>query len=243
MRKIEVKGTIVGNADKWIYEWFGMDATCPKDVNAAISEANGEPLLVEINSGGGDVFAGSEIYTALKAYAGTVEINIVGLAASAASVIAQAGHSRISPTALFMVHNVSGSAAGDFHDMQQEAEILQTANKAVAAAYLEKTGKSMEELLGIMDAETWMDAQKAVEYGFVDEVMFASAPTLTNGIGVLPVEPTTPSGCAVPLPCMAARFACAVAKASYALSSCSISSILAFAPSTSPFCSNSSAAL
>ena len=188
MRKIEVKGTIVGNADKWIYEWFGMDATCPKDVNAAISEANGEPLLVEINSGGGDVFAGSEIYTALKAYAGTVEINIVGLAASAASVIAQTGHSRISPTALFMVHNVSGSAAGDFHDMQQEAEILQTANKAVAAAYLEKTGKSMEELLGIMDAETWMDAQKAVEYGFVDEVMFASAPTLTNGIGVLPAQ-------------------------------------------------------
>ena len=188
MKKIEVKGTIVGNADKWIYEWFGMDATCPKDVNAAISEANGEPLLVEINSGGGDVFAGSEIYTALKAYAGTVEINIVGLAASAASVIAQAGHSRISPTALFMVHNVSGSAAGDFHDMQQEAEILQTANKAVAAAYLEKTGKSMEELLGIMDAETWMDAQKAVEYGFVDEVMFASAPTLTNGIGVLPAQ-------------------------------------------------------
>ena len=188
MRKIEVKGTIVGNADKWIYEWFGMDATCPKDVNTAISEANGEPLLVEINSGGGDVFAGSEIYTALKAYAGTVEINIVGLAASAASVIAQAGHSRISPTALFMVHNVSGSAAGDFHDMQQEAEILQTANKAVAAAYLEKTGKSMEELLGIMDAETWMDAQKAVEYGFVDEVMFASAPTLTNGIGVLPAQ-------------------------------------------------------
>lgn len=188
MRKIEVKGTIVGNADKWIYEWFGMDATCPKDVNAAISEANGEPLLVEINSGGGDVFAGSEIYTALKAYAGTVEINIVGLAASAASVIAQAGHSRISPTALFMVHNVSGSAAGDFHDMQQEAEILQTANKAVAAAYLEKTGKSMEELLGIMDAETWMDAQKAVAYGFVDEVMFASAPTLTNGIGVLPAQ-------------------------------------------------------
>ena len=188
MRKIEVKGTIVGNADKWIYEWFGMDATCPKDVNAAISEANGEPLLVEINSGGGDVFAGSEIYTALKAYAGTVEINIVGLAASAASVIAQAGHSRSSPRALFMVHNVSGSAAGDFHDMQQEAEILQTANKAVAAAYLEKTGKSMEELLGIMDAETWMDAQKAVEYGFVDEVMFASAPTLTNGIGVLPAQ-------------------------------------------------------
>lgn len=188
MRKIEVKGTIVGNADKWIYEWFGMDATCPKDVNAAISEANGEPLLVEINSGGGDVFAGSEIYTALKAYAGTVEINIVGLAASAASVIAQAGHSRISPTALFMVHNVSGAAYGDCNAMTHEAEVLRTANNSIAAAYLEKTGKSMEELLGIMDAETWMDAQKAVEYGFVDEVMFAAEPTLTNGIGVLPAQ-------------------------------------------------------
>ena len=188
MKKIEVKGTIVRNADKWIYEWFGMDATCPKDVNAAISEANGEPLLVEINSGGGDVFAGSEIYTALKAYAGTVEINIVGLAARAASVIAQAGHSKISPTALFMVHNVSGYATGDCNALAHEAEVLQTANKAVAAAYLEKTGKTMEELLGIMDAETWMDAQKAVVYGFVDEVMFASAPTLTNVIGVLSAQ-------------------------------------------------------
>lgn len=188
MKKIEVKGTIVRNADKWIYEWFGMDATCPKDVNAAISEANGEPLLVEINSGGGDVFAGSEIYTALRAYTGDVEIHIVGLAASAASVIAQAGHSRISPTALFMVHNVSGYATGDCNALAHEAEVLRTANKSIAAAYLEKTGKSMEELLGIMDAETWMDAQKAVEYGFVDEVMFASAPTLTNGIGVLSAQ-------------------------------------------------------
>ena len=188
MKKIEVKGTIVRNADKWIYECFGMDATCPKDVNAAISEANGEPLLVEINSGGGDVFAGSEIYTALRAYTGDVEIHVVGLAASAASVIAQAGHSRISPTALFMVHNVSGYATGDCNALAHEAEVLRTANKSIAAAYLEKTGKTMEELLGIMDAETWMDAQKAVEYGFVDEVMFASAPTLTNGIGVLSAQ-------------------------------------------------------
>ncbi len=72
--------------------------------------------------------------------------------------------------------------------MTHEAEVLRTANNSIAAAYLEKTGKSMEELLGIMDAETWMDAQKAVEYGFVDEVMFAAEPTLTNGIGVLPAQ-------------------------------------------------------
>ena len=169
MRKIEVKGTIVGNADKWIYEWFGMDATCPKDVNAAISEANGEPLLVEINSGGGDVFAGSEIYTALKAYAGTVEINIVGLAASAASVIAQAGHSRISPTALFMVHNVSGSAAGDFHDMQQEAEIAligEPVTMGSLAAGIEKQyGRAVRILCPLKECDTLLGQKDAVVLG------------------------------------------------------------------------------
>lgn len=85
MKKIEVKGPIIRNSEKWIYEWFGMEATCPKDIGNAIAEANGEPITVEINSGGGDVFAGSEIYTALRAYSGDVEIHIVGLAASAAS--------------------------------------------------------------------------------------------------------------------------------------------------------------
>lgn len=188
MRKISVKGPIVRNSEKRYYEWFGMEATCPKDITDAVTEANGEPIVIEINSGGGDIFAGSEIYTALMAYTGDVEINIVGLAASAASVIAQAGHSKISPTALFMVHNVSGGAYGDYRDMQHGADVLETANKSIASAYMEKTGKTMEELLGIMDNETWMDAQKAVEYGFVDEIMFAAAPRFVNGIGVLSAE-------------------------------------------------------
>lgn len=188
MRKINVKGAIVGNADKRIYEWFGIDATCPKDISDAIEEARGEPIVVEINSGGGDIFAGSEIYTALKGYPGDVEVQIVGLAASAASVIAQAGKSKISPTALFMVHNVSGSAYGDYRDMVHKAEVLETANRSIASAYMEKTGKSIDELQSIMDHETWMDARKAVEYGFVDEVMFEEDPVLTNGIGVLSAD-------------------------------------------------------
>ena len=84
MKSVNVKGTIVSNDDQWIYDWFGMDATSPKSVNDAIIEANGDDLEVEINSGGGDVFAGSEIYTTLKAYSGNVTTKIVGLAASAA---------------------------------------------------------------------------------------------------------------------------------------------------------------
>lgn len=188
MKKISVRGSIVSSGEKWIYDWFGLDATSPKEVQEALAEAGGESVVVEINSGGGDIFAGSEIYTLLRGYAGSVEVQIVGLAASAASVIAQAGHSKISPTGLFMVHNVSGSAYGDYRDMAHQQEVLETANRSIAAAYVEKTGKTLEELQQIMDHETWMDAQKAVEYGFVDEVMFAEQPSLMNGIGVLSAQ-------------------------------------------------------
>lgn len=188
MKKVSVRGSIVSSGDKWIYDWFGIEAVSPRDVQKALDEAEGQPVIVEINSGGGDIFAGSEIYTTLKGYSGGVEVHIVGLAASAASVIAQAGKSKISPTALFMIHNVSGSAYGDYRDMAHQAEVLETANRSIAAAYVEKTGKTLEELQQIMDRETWMDAQKAVEYGFVDEVMFAEMPVLTNGFGVLSTE-------------------------------------------------------
>lgn len=191
MKKVSVRGSIVSSNEKWIYDWFGIEAVCPKDIQKALEEAGGEPVVVEINSGGGDIFAGSEIYTALKGYTGGVEVQIVGLAASAASVVAQAGKSKISPTALFMVHNVSGSARGDYRDMAHQAEVLETANRSIANAYMEKTGKTMEELQNIMDHETWMDARKAVEYGFVDEVMFYETPVLANGIGVLSAETIT----------------------------------------------------
>jgi ATP-dependent protease ClpP protease subunit len=106
MSKIEVKGAIVSNEDKWIYDWFGIEAVSPKDINKALNEANGQDIEVDINSGGGDIFAGSEIYTSLRSYKGSILINIVGLAASAASVIAMAGKSQITPTGIFMIHNV-----------------------------------------------------------------------------------------------------------------------------------------
>ncbi len=168
--RIDVKGTIICNDEKWIYDWFEYDSTCPNDVLKAIDKANGEPLEVYINSGGGDIFAGSNIYAALQSYKGEVNIHVVGFAASAASVIACAGKSDISPTAMVMVHNVSSNAQGDYHAMDKKSDILQAANKAMAAAYTAKTGMSEKEALAMMDQETWLTAQQAVDKGLIDKI-------------------------------------------------------------------------
>lgn len=168
--QIEIKGCIVPDSDAWIYDWFDIAYCCPKQVNEAISSAGGEPLEIFINSGGGDIFAGSEIYSAIRAYGGAVNIHVTGIAASAASVIACAGHSDISPTAMVMVHNVSSSADGDYHDMDKQSEILKKANETVAAAYVAKTGMKQSEALELMDRETWLSADDAVKVGLIDGI-------------------------------------------------------------------------
>lgn len=170
--KIKVSGSIIPNGDKWIYDYFEEDSTCPRDIADALEKANGQPVDVEINSGGGNIFAGSEIYTALRAYGGGVNVYVVGLAASAASVIAMAGKCQMSPTAMMMVHNVSSYAEGDYRDMDHQSEVLQQANKTIAAAYVAKTGMSESEALDLMDKETWLTAQQAVDKKLVDGVMF-----------------------------------------------------------------------
>lgn len=170
MAKVEIKGAIVPTNDGWIYDFFGESYTSPQKVADALEDANGEDIDVEINSGGGDVFSASEIYAALRSYKGSVKIHVVGLAASAASVIACAGQSDIAPTAQMMVHNVSTYAAGDFHDMQHAAEMLKQANRSIASAYTTKTGMSEKDVLDLMDAETWITAQDAVDYGLIDEI-------------------------------------------------------------------------
>lgn len=189
-KRLDVKGNIIESGDGWIYDWLGIEYTTPKKVNEALREANGEDIDVYINSPGGDVFAGSEIYTALREYAGKVRIKIVGIAASAASVVAQAGESEISPTGMFMIHNVQTTTSGDYNDMFHSGETLLSANQGIINAYLEKTGMSQERLQELMDQETYMSAQQAVEMGFVDKVMFQDiSPVLVNASsGMLPAE-------------------------------------------------------
>lgn len=172
-KKINIKGPIIPSSYQRVYDWFGIEATSPKRVNELIDEANGDDLEIEINSGGGSVFAGSEIYTAIKSYKGNTKGRIVGLAASAASVIAMGcKHLSMSPTGQIMIHNSSTWVEGDYRDMQHTAEVLKTVNETIANAYRLKTGKTQDELFALMDNETWMSVKKAKELGFIDEIMF-----------------------------------------------------------------------
>lgn len=168
--KIDVKGAIVPDDDAWIYDLFDVDHANPAKVAEAIEKASGEDLDIYINSGGGDVFAGSEIYSAIRAYTGKVHIHVTGIAASAASVIACAGDSDIAPTAQMMVHNVSTYADGNYRDMRHTSNVLRQADRAIAAAYVAKTGMPEKDALDLMDAESWLTAQDAVDYGLIDRI-------------------------------------------------------------------------
>lgn len=191
MTQIQIKGPIVSDGDRWFYDWLDMPATAPKDI---ILPQDNSDVEVIINSGGGDVYAGSEIYTALKSYQGNLTVKIVGIAASAASVIAMAGDTvEISPTAQIMIHNVSTTVSGDHKQMLHEAGVLENYNTSIANAYVNKTGLEMTELLDLMGKETWFTAQQAVDKGFADKEMFAEeikqAPQLVAGIeNVVPSE-------------------------------------------------------
>lgn len=178
MKKIEIKGTIVSDSQASIYEMFEIAHTNPKAVE--LPDTN-EDILVEINSGGGEVFAGSEIYTKLKTYEGKVTARVVGLAASAASVILMAADEiEISPTAQIMIHNAWSTASGDARVMEKEADVLRSISDSLMSAYEAKTGLGREELRDLMDSETWMSAEEAVERGFADKVMFEQTPSVAN---------------------------------------------------------------
>lgn len=156
-----------------ICEYFGIPATCPRKIKAALSEANGDEVEVEINSGGGHVFAGFEIFNLLKTYAGKVTVKIYSLAASAASVIAMAGDRILmSPASQLMIHCTSGWACGNHQVLEAETLALRSIDQSMISVYKMKTGLSDSELQTLMDRETWMSAEKAKDFGFIDEIMF-----------------------------------------------------------------------
>lgn len=174
MAEIDIRGVIASNDDAWIYRWFGYEATSPADVTRVLQEADGEEVIVRINSYGGDVWSASEIYTALRAYAGSVITVVTGLAASAASVILLAGKPvRASPTAEIMIHNPSMTAEGDYREMERARKELINTRNAILNAYELKTGLTRSTLRQMMDHATWMTAQTAKRRGFIDEVLFA----------------------------------------------------------------------
>lgn len=171
--RINIRGVMIPNDYKWYYDWFGEDSTCPADVQKVLdSFKEGDEIEVYINSPGGVIDVGSEIYTLLRSNQEHVKIYITGEACSAASIVAMAAYCEMSPTALMMVHCVSSGVNGNHSDMEHMAEVLRTADKALCTAYTAKTGMSEEEALEMMEHETWLTAEQAKEKGLIDGIMF-----------------------------------------------------------------------
>lgn len=172
---IEIKNSIVSDVVGTLYDKMGVsDYTSPKKVKAQLKDcAFSNDLIVNVSSGGGDVFAASEIYTMLRDSGKKVTVNIQGLAASAASVISMAGDTvRISPTAQIMIHKASNGIKGNADGMSHNASVLDGIDKSIAAAYVAKTGMKESDLIQLMSNETWLTAKDAVDKGFADEIMF-----------------------------------------------------------------------
>ena len=163
-RVLELYGTIAETS------WFDDDVT-PKMFHDELFAGKG-PVTVWLNSPGGDCIAASQIYTMLMDYQDDVTIKIDGIAASAASVIAMAGtRVLMAPTALMMIHNPMTMAYGNQADMEKAIEMLDEVKESIMNAYEIKTSLSRAKLSHLMDSETWMNANKAIELGFADDIL------------------------------------------------------------------------
>ena len=172
MTKIQIKGVIVDDASAPVYDFFKRPSSSPKKLADQLP-TDGSDVELDINSNGGLVSAGSEMYTALRSYPGHVTANIVGTAASAASIVAMgADEVRMSPVAQIMIHNVKAKNFGDNRDHEHIAGVLKSANEALASAYTHKTGMNEGDILDLMNKETWLNAKDAIKEGFADGMMF-----------------------------------------------------------------------
>jgi len=150
--------------------WWGDEAT-PQQLRDELQQFKGQPLTVVLNSVGGDVFAGLAMYNALRELDSEVTIRVDGLAASIASVIAMSGdHIIMSPGSMMMVHRPSTIAWGNVDEMQKTIELLETIEESIYPIYADRTGLSLEEVTELVNAETWMSAERAVELGFADSL-------------------------------------------------------------------------
>jgi ATP-dependent Clp protease, proteolytic subunit ClpP len=182
----EIKNDAGADAELLLYgaisdrSWSSDDVT-PRLFAEDLRALGGKSLTVRINSPGGDVFAAQSIYNQLRTYGGRVTVRIDGLAASAATIVACAGDTVIMPTnALYMIHNPATVTVGDAAEMRTAADVLDTVRETIVNVYQKRTGDQLtaEELTAMMDDETWMTAQEALAYGFVDQIDEQS--TVTN---------------------------------------------------------------
>lgn len=151
--------------------WTGEGVTAKK-IAAKLRELDGQDVSVYINSPGGDMFEGLAIYNLLRDYSGEVTVKIIGMAASAASVIAMAGDTRqIGSSAFYMIHNAWTLAAGNRHEFRAMADYLEPFDAAMAEIYAAGTDIAVADIVKLLDAETWINGKDAVEQGFADELL------------------------------------------------------------------------
>lgn len=161
VRVLSINGTIAEDS------WFDDDVT-PKLFKEELFSEDGE-LVIWLNSPGGDCIAASQIYSMLMDYKDDITVKIDGIAASAASVIAMAGTKvLLAPTALMMIHNPMTVAFGNHEDMKKTIDMLNQVKESIINAYELKTNQTRTKLSKLMDSETWMNANKAIELGFAD---------------------------------------------------------------------------
>lgn len=156
-----------------IGECFWTDNfTTAKMVKDKLKALNGDPVLITINSPGGDAFEGIAIYNSLREYSGKVTVNVIGMAASAASIIAMAGDTvKMGEAAFLMIHSAWGVVMGNESDMREMADFLDQIDQAVAGVYASRSGLPKAEVIDMMKKETWMTAAQAVDQGFADSTV------------------------------------------------------------------------
>lgn len=174
----ELKAAAESDSSISIYEpigydwWTGEGMTAKRMAGILRSIGADQDVVVNINSPGGDVFEGLAIYNLLKAHGGHVTINVVGLAASAASFIAMAGDTvNIAKSAYLMIHNAWLVAAGDRNELAEISEWLQQFDETLAGIYADRTGNDKAQIMAQMDAETWLAGEAAINQGFADSFM------------------------------------------------------------------------
>ncbi|MFS1519688.1 head maturation protease, ClpP-related [Bacillus sp. SCS-151] len=178
--ELRIDGDIVSDNNAWLYEWFGEQSTSPNAFREELGKYANQDLTVWINSNGGDVFAATGIYDALKNHKGKITTRIE-IAMSAASVIAMAGDEILmSPVGVIMMHNPLSGARGYASDLRKQADVLDVVKDTIINAYAARTNKSRSTISAMMDDETWMSANVAVKEGFVDKILFQDDEKVEN---------------------------------------------------------------
>lgn len=159
-----------------IFDDIGAYGVSAKSFLDDLRTVTTDEVDVEINSPGGDVFAGLAIYNGLRASGKKINVKVLGLAASAASLVAMAGDTIEMPeNAFMMIHNPWGFAMGGADEMRNTADVLDKIGTGLVSTYAKRTGKTAQEITALLDAETWMTAQEAVDAGFATSVTAALA--------------------------------------------------------------------